>query len=148
MSLDTSDIVAIIAILVSLGTAIKQWCNDLHVNKVNLESDYFKELYTEILLYEIPKARSYLIFIDGELCYIDNLINELNNIRQRSIYFLYMDEPFYENLKYALRDLEDYLFTCSEQVINDDENQQVVMDEIQLKIKSVYEILSKKFYGE
>lgn len=146
MSSNTSDIIAIIAILVSLWTAIKQWRNDLHVNKINLEADYFKELYSKLLLYELPKARRYLLFSEGKLCYIDRLIDELNNIRQNSVYFLYMDEEFYEKLKATLSELEDYLFTCSEQVITD-ENQQVVMEEIQERIKSVYGILSKKFYG-
>lgn len=56
---DTSDVLSAIAIIVSLGSAAYQWYLDTRMNKINLEADYFKTLYSEHLLYKIPKATVY-----------------------------------------------------------------------------------------
>ena len=146
--MEISDYIAIIAILVSIATAIKQWHHDIHMNRMNLEADYFKELYSEHLLHELPKVRKYLYCRDGKLSDVDPLVNELNRIRQDSLYFYYMDNAFYLKLKKSLSDLEDYLYTCSEQEIDDYTNQTVVMDEIQNKLTNIYKILSKKYHGK
>lgn len=143
-----AEIVAVLAILVSIGTAIKQWNHDLRVNKINLEADYFRSLYSEHLLHKLPKARSYLRFSGGKLVDVDKLVDELNQIRQDSLYFKYSDEVFYEKLKTSLRALEDYIITCSEQNIRSQENQNEVTDQIQEKMKEIYEVLSKKYHGK
>ena len=129
--MEISDYIAIIAILVSIATAIKQWHHDIHMNRMNLEADYFKELYSEHLLHELPKVRKYLYFRDGKLSDVDPL-----------------DNAFYLKLKKSLSDLEDYLCTCSEQEIDNYTNQTVVMDEIQNKLTNIYKILSKKYHGK
>ena len=148
--MEISDYIAIIAILVSIATAIKQWHHDIHMNRMNLEADYFKELYSEHLLHELPKVRKYLYFRDGKLSDVDPLVNELNRIRQDSLYFYYMDNAFYLKLKKSLSDLEDYLCTCSEQEIDNYTNQTVVMDEIQNKLTKSYRrnIMVSKYVGD
>lgn len=92
---DTSDILAAIAIIVSLGSAAYQWYLDSHMNRVNLEADYFKELYMEHLLYDLPKARKYIRITNKKLVDFDKMIDELRTIRQNSLYFLYADKNFY-----------------------------------------------------
>ena len=59
---NTSDVLALIAIIVALGSAAFQWYLDTHMNKVNLEADYFRALYSEHLLYKLPQARKYINF--------------------------------------------------------------------------------------
>ncbi len=75
MRLSTSDILSLIAIIVSLGSAAYQWYLDSHMNQVNLESEYFKSLYSKHLLYDLPIARKYIRFDQNKLVDIDLLID-------------------------------------------------------------------------
>ena len=84
-NMDTSDVLALIAIVVSIGSAFFQWYMDSHINKVNLEADYFKELYSKHLLYELPRARGYIRFDNNKLVDFDKLLDELSEIRQNSL---------------------------------------------------------------
>lgn len=146
-NLDISDILSIIAIIVSGGLAIHQWRRDSHANLVNLEADYFKELYMEHLLHQLPRARTYLHFQNGILKDIDNLLDELNAIRNDSLYFMYVDSEFYQQLKCKLQELEDYIIVVSDQYIEKD-NHQEVFDNIQMHLEELYKILSNKYHGK
>ncbi len=145
--MEMSDILSVIAIIISVVSAIFQWKRESHFNKVNLEADYFKELYKEHLLKNLPKKRLLLHFKNGILCDMDGLLDELNSIRQNSLYFYYVDAKFYMELKNVLQDLEDYLIECGNQVISDKENQEIVFQEIQEKLKKLYDVLMKRYYG-
>ena len=146
--MEMSDILALIAIILSIGTALYQWKRESHFNKVNLEAEYFRDLYKEHLLTSLPKKRLLLHFEDGILCDMDDFLNELNSIRQNSLYFYYVDTKFYMELKSILQNLEDYLIECGNQVIIDKENQDAVFQEIQEKLKDLYDLLMKKYYGK
>ena len=41
----------------------------------------------------------------------------------------------------------DYLIECGNQVISDKENQEIVFQEIQEKLKKLYDVLMKRYYG-
>lgn len=143
---NTSDVLAAIAIVVSLGSAAYQWYLDSRINKINLEADYFKTLYSQHLLYELPKARAYMRFSNGRLKDIDALIGELNKIRQDSLYFMYADKDFYTDIKIALGNLEDYLVKMGEESLNEEE-QTEVFEQVQRKLEDIYKIFNDKFVG-
>lgn len=144
---NTSDVLSAIAIIVSIVSAAYQWYLDTHMNKVNLEADYFKTLYSEHLLHDLPKARSYISFRKNKLVGIDPLIDELNAIRQESLYFLYADKDFYTDAKLVLRDLEDYLIKVGNQN-TPLESQAAVMAQIQRRLENIYKIFNDKYIGK
>ena len=135
MKVELSDAIAFLAILVSFGTVIYQMINDRKLNAINLEAEYFKEIYSKYLLYEIPNKRKKIKFTNNRLDGQKELMQVLNKIRQDSIYFLYSDKRFFENIKIATQDLEDYLANCANTTFSL-ENQKVVFDEIQEKLES------------
>lgn len=147
MRLSTSDILSIIAIVVSLGSAAYQWYLDSHMNKVNLESEYFKALYSKHLLYDLPIARKYIRFSGNSLVDIDLLIDELNSIRNDSLYFKYADFDFYNDAKIVLQQLEDYLIDASQRIVNAEE-QKIILEQIEIKLGSIYKVFGNKYIGK
>lgn len=143
---DTSDVLSAIAIIVSLGSAAYQWYLDTRMNKINLEADYFKTLYSEHLLYKIPKARAYIHFQNGKLCDIDSMLDALNAVRQDSLYFMFTDYDFYTNIKIQLQNLEDFLVEKAEKELDIDE-QERVLRQIEIKLEIIYKIFNDKYVG-
>lgn len=145
--MDISDIIAIIAIVVSITSVLYQWKKDLKLNAVNLEAEYFQKIYERHLLSELPKARKYIFFSNNKLKDYDKLMDELNAIRNDSLYFMYSDKKYYENLKNALQELEDYLGNCGNKEFSK-ENQDVIFNDIQEKIEEIYNIIISKYHGK
>ena len=143
---NTSDILAAIAIFVSIGSAAYQWYLDSHMNKINLEADNFRTLFSKHLLYDLPIARTYLRFVNGQLIDTDLLLDEINHIRQDALYFMYSDIDFYTDIKIKLQEFEDYLINTSNEILTPhDENQ--VLDEIQKKLETIYTTFNNKYIG-
>lgn len=142
MQLETSDILAFIAIVISVVSM--QFTK--HTNKVNLEADYFKTLYSQHLLYDLPRARRYLRFHENRLVDYGQLLDEIEGIIGDSLYFRYADRDFYENAKNFLQNLEDYLIEMGEKNLNGTE-QENVSTEIQVKLERIYELFNDKFIG-
>lgn len=145
--MDTSDVLSVIAIVIAILSAVYQWRNDMKLNTINLEAEYFKKIYEEHLLYKLPQARKYIFFQGNRLKDYEKLMDELNEIRNASLYFLYSDKKFYDELKLVLQDLEDYLGNCGNQEITDG-NQEIVLKEIQEKIQEIYSTIIRKYHGK
>lgn len=143
---NTSDVLALIAIIVALGSAAFQWYLDTHMNKVNLEADYFRALYSEHLLYKLPKARKYINFENKKLVHVDMFLEELNAIRQNSLYFMYADIDFFTDIKIELQKLEDYLIDTGNQIV-DEEEQEDVFVQIQYMLEGIYKLFNNKYIG-
>ena len=144
---NTSDVLSAIAIIVSICSAGYQWYLDSHMNRVNLEAEYFRELYMESLLYCLPESRKYIRFHEKKLVDIDKMLKELNAIRQKSLYFLYSDPDFYNCVKSTTQDLEDYLIQTSQKII-ESEDEKDVLQTIQNKIETIYKTLNRKYIGK
>ncbi|WP_341323505.1 hypothetical protein NSQ62_08510 [Solibacillus sp. FSL H8-0523] len=141
-------IVAIVAILVSLFVAIIQYNKEIKLNRINLESVYINEIYKEYLITGLPNARKHLhITPDGQLLYIDKLVNELNSMRQSSLYYLYNDKEFYNRLKNNCQLMEDFLVDMSSKEILG-EDQVEFYNKIQSQMKDIYKVVNEKFMGK
>ncbi len=143
---NTSDILSLIAIIVSLVSAAYQWNLDIHMNKVNLEADSFKILFSKHLLYDLPIARTYLRFDNDRLVDTDLLLDEINLIRQDALYFMYSDKDFYTDIKIKLQDFEDYLINTENESLNQDK-QEEVFKEISNKLEMIYKTFNDKYIG-
>lgn len=143
---NTSDVLAAIAIIVSLASAAYQWYLDSHMNQINLEADNFRTLFSKHLLYDLPIARTYIRFDNGKLVDIDLLLDEINYIRQDALYFMYSDIDFYTDIKIKLQDFENYLINTSNETLNPEEEKQV-LKEIQLKLEIIYSTFNNKYIG-
>lgn len=127
--------------------AVIEFIKDSKMNQINLESEYFKDIYKDHLVYKIPTARKYIKFsMDNELEGTDKLIEELQQIRQESLYFQYNNAQFYDKLKGVLQNLEDYLVNnAGKKFVGEEQTQ--VYNYIKNAIDEIYKIISDGFLG-
>ena len=52
-----SDFLSIVAIIISIVVAIVEYIKEVRLSRINLESEYYKDIYKNHLVYEIPTAR-------------------------------------------------------------------------------------------
>ena len=77
----------------------------------------------------------------------DKLINELQKLRQDSLYFQYNNPEFYKQLKETIQNLEDYLVTnTGKEFIG--EEQTIVYNTIKDNINEIYRIISNGYLGK
>lgn len=141
-------VLSVIAIIVSIIVAIKENRLQTDLNRINLESEYFNDIYKEHLIYKIPKARGYITFdASGKLIGTDKLIEELQQLRQDSLYFHYNKRDFYNKLKEEIQTLEDYLVkSADKQFVGEDyEN---IFRYITECINVIYKTISDGYLGK
>lgn len=139
-------ILSILAILISICTAVGEFIWNKSINTTNLEAEFYKEIYFEYLMKKIPKARQEMRYNDDGIKDIETLLDTLNTMRQDSLFFKYKDKNFYNGLKEKLQDLEDFLVLNSNKKIDFDDYI-VVNNEINKRIEDIYEFIMKKYKG-
>ncbi len=143
-----SVIVSILAIIVAAGVAALQYSSNKKDKQVALEAEYFRSIYSEHLLRNIPAARQEIIFDSTfQLSGCDKLLDELNEIRRDSAYFQYQDPPFYKLLKEHLQSLENFITEAlNHKHMGEDQTgfNNKVCDGLTL----IYRTISKRYYGE
>lgn len=143
-----STILSGIAVGISIIVAIVEYVRDVKLSRVSLESEYFKDIYKEHLVFKIPNARKYVKFDSvNKLIDTDNLINELQALRQDSLYFQYNNHAFYKELKESIQKLEDYLVqNTNKEFIGEEQTQ--VYTYIKECIDDIYRIISDGYLGK
>ncbi|WP_139990884.1 hypothetical protein [Paenibacillus paridis] len=141
-------IVSITAAVIALAVAYIQQKTDHKLNQTNLESVYFNEIYKEYLIKRLPNARKYIhIDSNGRLTDIDKIRDELNSIRQDSLYYFYNDGNFYNKLKLKCQSMEDYLIRSSiNPLVGEDQTE--FFNKLQNELKELYRIINDKFIGK
>lgn len=114
------------------------------INNINLEAEYFKEIYKKYLIVELPIARRYIRLEGTKIKDTDQLIRVLNNMRVDSLYFFYAKPQFYEELEKACDELEDYLINIGNEDI-EAENLGNAFNGISDKISQIYEIINNNY---
>lgn len=138
---------SIMSIVITIIIAMIEARRTYRINKTSLESDYFKKIFMEHLINSIPKCRRYIWFDkSGKLKDTKMLSNELKQIRQDSLYFLYNDKKFYDKLKYITQELEDYLVSKEDTIFHGEE-QTDALNYIQEKLKELYKIINNRYIG-
>lgn len=141
-------ILSIIAIVISIVVGVIQHSREKKINNTNLESIYLNDIYKEYLLNYIPTSRRFInVNPSGKITGAEKLIEVLQNIRRDSVYYLYNDEQFYEELTSQCQKLEDYL-TLESAKIFQGEQQVEFYRVIQEELKEIYGIISKKYIGK
>ena len=139
------DILSVVAIGVSIATVIWQSYKDAKFNKINLNAEFFKQLFFDRLLKNIPKERDKLEFnANGKLCGYKKFVNCFLKILSDSAYYKYKDKKYYEDLKECIWGLEDYVFDKANQQINSEE-QKKVFDNIDKKMSGIYKLMTDKY---
>ncbi len=134
-----SDIIAFLAICISIYTC-RQQINFAKTNSIkNLETIYFNAIFKNILIYDIPKAQRKIYVNESGIIQDDkDFIKLLNKIRNKSLYFKYTDKDFYDKLVKNLQDLEDFIINRSNTPIVDRNN---FLKSVNDKVEELYKLL-------
>ena len=83
-------ILSIISIIAASGLAVWQIVSTIKINKVNMKSYAYQEIFDKYLIYEIPQNRKYIQFNKkGTFIGPEKLIQTLQNLLRDSLYFRY-----------------------------------------------------------
>lgn len=138
--------ISLIAILVSICTAIWQGCQETKRQKVDLNSGFYKDIYWEYLIKRIPESRNFVKHntVENKITGTDNIIDELNNIRRDSLFFKFNDRNFYEEICEKLQNLEDKYVKADKMILAkyDEFNK-----EVDLMLTEIYDTITSKYTG-
>lgn len=145
--MDTSDIIAFIALLISIVVAISEFLSNKKNNVSNLNAYYFNEIYREHLIKYIPSARNYIRFDrNGKVVGHEHMIEEMKKIQRDSLYYKYTDSNYFGKLKQSAQAVENYLIGCDGQVYIGEEQADFYKELTEL-LEALYRIINKKYLG-
>lgn len=148
----TLDVVAIIVSIISLiATGLIAYLNYRHNNKIsriNIASDYFKEIYKEILVKHIPSARSALDWSeDGTLQNHGDLCDKIVSLKNKSLYYKYTNPNYYKKLCDCVEKAEDSICGTSNRKL-DVLGRAKALGDIEKLIQELYVCVNHGLNGE
>lgn len=141
----TSDIIAIVAIVVSIGSVLIQIYIERARQKREQRASLYKESYKELFLDEVPLAQQKITYDGTYLKGMEDLIACIRKIRLKSYFFAYIDDNFKKNIFKQCQELEDFLLALEENELSNEkyrENYNILND----KMQKMYDTVLAKFY--
>lgn len=146
MNLNIELVLSIVAIIISLAAIAFEFFGNQRINRVNLRSTYYVEIYNNFLVTKIPEARNKLIYNNNRISNTDELIDVLNDMRRKSLFFKYQDEKFYKKICDLLQSLEDKLVTDGDESLDSDEYCSFTK-EVKESIDKIYKMIFDRYTG-
>ena len=145
IKLEISDILSLIAILVSL---LAFW---LEYNRIKKESDakFFQDIYFKYMKQRIPIAEAHISFntvanrVDG----ISEMIDVIKALRKKSSPYRFIDEKFYTDLVSCLEEIEDFYIEATN-TVRDQGRFETFQKKSRENISKIYQKLNKKFQNK
>jgi hypothetical protein len=135
------------AIMISVFAVFFEYYWSQKINRTNLEADFFKDIYGDYLMKELPEARRVILYSNHVISDTDDLIDVLNEIRRSSLFYKYKDKDFYEKLCNQLQELENKLVNDTGKVI-EDEHYVEFTKAVNQDIEHIYDTIMNKYIGK
>ncbi len=140
-------ILSIIAIFVAGLVGYLQSSQIRISSLLDLESQYFREIYSKYLLKKIPEALQQISFPEQKISGSESLQECLTNMRHDSAYYRWTNPEFYQKLKTSMSDLEDYVVNASNRTF-DPELQTDFNANVQAKLNIIYSTITNSYHGK
>ncbi len=139
-----ASVLSVLAIMISIISIIEQ----RKINRTNLQSTYFKEIFSDYLLHKIPDAASKINF--NNKGYILNNYKTVNKIFMDMIkkcgYYKYAKNDFYVQLIQMTKDLEDKLVSKNGICISDINEQNLFLIMIHQDVMNIIKFINKNYH--
>lgn len=142
--MDSSDIISIIALIVSIIAAAYEIYLNRKINTINLNAYYFNEIYREHLINKIPKARKYISISNNKVVGCIYMIKEMQELQSDSLYYKYSDRVYFEKLKKSAQILEEYLIDCDNKTFVGEE-QTDFLNNLATYLEKLYKVINEKY---
>ena len=139
-------VISICAFLVSIVVPVFEFIWNQSLNRHNLEAEYFREIYGEILYQKIPGAIQFISYDGKEVSGTEKMIDVLREIRVKSLYFKVTDKNFFDTLKNTVQNLEDYIVKADDKMTTAQFT--AFYDEIGKKTDQIYNLMGNKYIGK
>ena len=142
-----SEMISIFAIIVSILAVIISTCQNQRTRDISLHAEYFRVIFDKYLIKKLPKLRAKISFKEtNEIVGVDELCDELNNMRRDSQFFHYSNNTFYNKLVVNLQALEDCLVLAKNRKFSSPEQESFLIS-VQAKYNSIYSIIECSYRG-
>jgi len=139
-------ILSIIAIVISLLAIAFEFLGNQRINRINLEANFYEKIYNEFLINDLPNARNKLVYNNNIVTGVETLIDILNDVRRKSLFFKYRDEKFYNKLCSLLQGLEDELVKKSDIRLENEEFCKFI-EYVKESMEKIYDFIISKYTG-
>ena len=129
--------ISILALVISI---LEMYHNHI-LNKPNLRSEHFADIYNDYLFKKIPQGRDVIKVSKGRFVGFKNLQDTITDMVSALSFFKFADGRFYEMIRKECMSLEDYLLNTANKKNITLANPCSEVDE---KLKKIYKIINNK----
>lgn len=140
-----SDIIAIIAIVVSVGNVVFQLIWEKHLNTKEKKTALYKEAYKDIFLDELPLAKQKIQYTQYKLTGVNDMEEIMHSIRQKAYVFDFIDKNFKKNVFKLAQEIEDLLVKNEDASMTNEEYRKYY-ENLECKLKEIYDLVFKKMF--
>lgn len=139
-----SDIISIIAIMVSFAGVIFQFIMENVRRKKEQKVVLYKESFKTIFFDDIPLARQKIIYNGEKLTGLSDLRECMAKIRLKSYLYKYIDEKFQKDVFSQSQQLEDFLINIEDTALSNEKYLEKYR-ELEAKLQKLYDTVIPKF---
>lgn len=103
------ELITVFLSLIAIAISIYSIVQTRTVHKATLASNFFASIFKDYLINLFPNSREKVCFDNGRIKGHETLVDQLNELRRKILYFKYADNQFYSALRKALQELENYV---------------------------------------
>lgn len=141
-------VISIISLVCSVGFSLITYWQNQKLKIVDLEANYFTEIYQGFLCKKIPQARSSMKFLNRRLEGDQDFLDAISEMRRDSAYFKYSDEEFYGDVTQQLQKVEDYVVQVNNHPMIGDEEEKEFFRCLTAELQQLYRIISNRYHGK
>ncbi|MCH5209813.1 MAG: hypothetical protein J1F01_02510 [Oscillospiraceae bacterium] len=133
--------ISFFALIVNAFFSYKSYKQVTTINTLNMEAEYYQQIFDDYIINHIPKARQQLSFdTTSKLTQYSVTLfhNHLTDLLDNIHFFRFRNVGFYKDLHAAITDLDDYLVNNGNISMNTRERRNLFFDEVDKRINRLY----------
>ena len=138
-------IISAVISAISVVISVLAFIRTRKLNNINLRAEMVRGAYTELLLINIPKSREYIHYNGEKITGVDKLLDNISNVRRRSLYFKGFYEAFYKNLTGLCQTMEEKLNDIDRRYTTNEF--QEYLNSIDADLEKLYDLIGKIYEG-
>ncbi len=137
--------IAFAALIATLVFSIITYVQTLKINRTNLISNFYNNIFLESLTVKIPQAHSKMVFSNANvLIDADDLLDELDEMLVNCLYFKYTNRKLYLSLISKIHAIQNHIADCSNNT-KDARQQKAELTFIDENISAIYKEINKAY---
>lgn len=143
--------ISFFALIVTAFFSYKSYKQVTIINTLNMEAEYYQQIFDDYIIKHIPKARQRLSFDTNSkltqysiTLFHDHLTDLLDNIH----FFRFRNVGFYKDLHTVITDLDDYLVNSGNISMDTRDRRNLFFDEVDKRINRLYSNIFNSYLGK